>query len=591
MAKNTFATFGILAVLLLSIGMVSAIENFDLTIDGVGSSTSSRLTGGNDSTHNFNVTINNTLEKVYVNWSIASTTTMALPAGNNYTAAEHTIEGFILTMPDSGNYKQITAHIYNLTDDSKIGEETVNVYFNNTDYVASTDIPGCMNSTANNYDSTATVDDGSCTYDPVDTTDSWCSEFDGEKGTIEIKNFYIDYIGSGDDEEWEALDEIIIEVDVKNTDSDDRIDDIIVEIRILDSSGADVTDDFDFDDEEATLGRISKKTTETATFTISELPTDVEEDTYTIYVRAYDENDEAEVCASTSDDFKNGDDDNELYHEFDVIRDDEAVIVKDLFETSILASCGDKNVAVSFQVYNIGDDEEDKVLVQLYNRELNIDEFYVIDSLRSGKGKEANFLISLPEDLSKTRYELDIYTFFAYDEDEDELERASYDENSNDIDRDASITLEILSCRGPEPSVNANLESPAEVGTDLIVKALVTNNGEDNDFVISVSDFESWADLVSVTPQTVSIDGGEFTEVTVILSPKMAGSQSFKINTIVDGESNSQSVSVNIAEKQGLFGEMSDVATYTIIGIIAVIVLILLVLIAKVSRRPAKPQF
>ena len=151
--------------------------------------------------------------------------------------------------------------------------------------------------------------------------------------------------------------------------------------------------------------------------------------------------------------------------------------------------------------------------------------------------------------------------------------------------------LEILSCRGPDPSVNANLESAAEIGTDLVVKAMVTNNGADNDFVISISDFESWADLVSVVPQTASIDEGEFTEVTITLSPKVAGSQSFKINTIADGDSYSQTVSVSIAEKPGLFGGMSDLATYIIIGIIAVLVLIFLVLIAKISRRPAKPQF
>ena len=29
-------------------------------------------------------------------------------------------------------------------------------------------VMGCMDATANNYDSTATEDDGSCTYDPVE---------------------------------------------------------------------------------------------------------------------------------------------------------------------------------------------------------------------------------------------------------------------------------------------------------------------------------------------------------------------------------------------------------------------------------------
>ena len=568
MARNTFATIGILAVLLMSLGMVSAALDFY----------PESLNGSVQQGDTIQITFK-AYNDYIKNFTSITYSTENLESGSKTLSATQTLTNLPPMIENKTNSSDIT---YSITIPSS---QSIGLYSGNLTITGNY-------TTFNSYKLPIYLNVTSTEEEEEEATpDSWCTQdFNGEKGTIEIKNFYIDYIGTGDDEEWEALDEIIIEVDVRNTDSDDRIDDIVVEIKILDSNDKDVTDDFDFDDEENDLGRISKRTTETATFTISELPTDVEEDTYKIYVRAYDEDDENAVCVSTSDDFKNGDDD-ELYHEFDVVREDEAVIVKDLFETKILASCGDKNVEVSFPVYNIGDDEEEKVLVQLYNRELNIDEFYVIDSLRSGKSKEATFLISLPEKLSKTRYDLDIYTFFAYDEDEDELDKASYDENSNDIDRDASIRLEILSCRGPDPSVNANLESAAEIGTDLVVKAMVTNNGADNDFVISISDFESWADLVSVVPQTASIDEGEFTEVTITLSPKVAGSQSFKINTIADGDSYSQTVSVSIAEKPGLFGGMSDLATYIIIGIIAVLVLIFLVLIAKISRRPAKPQF
>ena len=153
------------------------------------------------------------------------------------------------------------------------------------------------------------------------------------------------------------------------------------------------------------------------------------------------------------------------------------------------------------------------------------------------------------------------------------------------------MRLEVLSCRGPEPGINAHLDSAAEIGTNLVVKAIITNNGNDDDFVISLSDFESWADLISISPQTASINEGEFIEVTITLKPNVAGTQSFKVNVIVNGDSYDQLVSVNIDDEQGLFSGISDVMTYIIIAIIAIIVLILLVLIAKVSRKTAKPQF
>lgn len=586
MAKNTFTILGIFAILVLSLMTVSAAIGV-ITFNGITmtvneTSLSDVITGEK---YSFEVVVDNQNGTNY-NVSFGASgwvwnkSGISIPSGTNETFIGTLTIGSTLT-------KSVIAKFYNISDSSQQLfqiTETIDLSY----YVAP--LYGCIDSSANNYNSSANTDDGSCTYDPIAT---YCDEFFGEVGDLKIKNFYIDYNGNGDDEEWEALDEIMIEVDIKNTNSNDRVNDIIVEIKILDSSNNDVTSDFDLEDEEKPLGRISKKSTETVTFIIKELPTDVEEDTYTIYIRAYDEKDEAAQCVSMSNDFN---DNSELFHEFDVVRENEAVIIKnsDLSET-ILASCGEKNIQVSFPVYNIGDEEEDKVLVQLYNNELDINKFYVIDSLRSGKGKGATFFISLPEELSKSRYSLDIFTFFAYDDDGDELDQAAYDENSDNIDRDFSVRLEILSCQAPAPIVNANLESEAKIGEELVVKATITNNGKDNDFIISALDFETWAEFVSITPQTASINKGEYTEVIITLRPTATGAQSFNINTIVDGESYKQLVLVNVDGKPGLFDGVldgvSNMMLYTIVGIVVLIIVILLVLILKASGRRTKPEF
>src|SRR3989344_7391361 len=63
-------------------------------------------------------------------------------------------------------------------------------------------------------------------------------------GNLSLNN--VDISSSGDDDEdWKALDEITIEVDVKN-DGNDDVDDVFVELAMFDSSGRNVVNDFDF---------------------------------------------------------------------------------------------------------------------------------------------------------------------------------------------------------------------------------------------------------------------------------------------------------------------------------------------------------
>ena len=424
---------------------------------------------------------------------------------------------------------------------------------------------------------------------------SYCSvgdDFSGENGTLDITDFEITNLGQGDDEEWELLDEIEIEIEIENNDNDDDVDDVIVEIMILDENDEDVTNDFDFDDESIDLGRINDDDSEVAVFKINEVPADLE-GTYRIYFRAYSEDDESSHCiASSTSDFN---EDN--YHVIEVVTlGNRAVIVKPEWK-DVLASCGDNNVEVALDVYNLGEDKEEKILVNLYSSILGIDEKIIVNDLRSGKRQEVVFVFDVPEGLTNSYYNIEVTTYYDYDDDEDELLISSYGESSyNDLDKDFAVKLDILSCRGPDPTVNANLESIAEVGNELTIKSIITNNGEDNDFVISLSDFENWATLISISPQTASINKGEFVEVTIVLKPTVSGIQSFNINAIVDGESYDQAVSVNIAENPSFFAKInnamgSNAIFYISMGIAGLLIAIVSILIVKISRRKVSPQF
>jgi hypothetical protein len=559
MIKNTFVFVGILAILLLGIGMVSAVsENgFSLTVIGAGSSTSNRISGEAGDVVSFTVQFNNTNATQDINLTLS---------GVDITSMTRSISGndtfeVSFTIPDTQATKSRTLN-------GEVNDSTTTTIESISDAVY-------------------------YTVNPAPTTAITFCENEGyaDQGDLEISDFDINNNGEGKDDEWQKLDEIEIRVDVENTNKDDNIDDVEVRIAIYDDKiedgGNDVTNDFDFEDDVLTdIGRLKDDDEESVTFVIPEVPADLEDGTYYMYIMAYSDGDEDSQCISESSKI----DDNQ-YFKFSVesVDDDEAVVARGTgLETFINTYCGQENVEVTVPVYNLGSDDQDNVLVNLYNAALGVNENYVINNLDEGDDDVATFLIDIPEDLSENKYDLKITVYFDWDDDEDEKDILAYDEQTSD----RSIRLDIISCAVPTPTISATLESEAMVGEEMTIKALITNNGKDNDFVFSISDFEAWADMVSVSPQISSIDEGEFVELTIKLIPTKAGTQSFNINTIVDGQSFSKPVSVNVTEEKGLFGELDQTLIYIIIGIIVVLILIFIVLIVKIAaRRPVKPQF
>lgn len=595
MAKNALSIIGVLAVLLLGFTVVSAIvvQGVLATINGEGSPTN-RLTGINNSIKDFVVNFshqNSSLGKIYVNWTAGSDITL-IASGEIFDFGESSNLNFTLKMPYAkSSHRVLTAHIYNNANKSiEYGTKGVSVYFNNTNYIEIDPIPGCTDPDANNYDPDATDDNGSCTYNSLPTNYKYCNDFSGEKGKLKITSFDITNNGKGDDTEWEYLDEIEIEVAVENT-GNANINNVMVEIKIVDSDNNTISKrKMNLNDDSIDLGRINDGDEEIAIFKISEIPIDLENGDYKIYIRAYDDRNPDTECASTTSDFTNSD---KTYFEFSIIESDgAAVIVRDNLP-NVQASCGDKDVEVSFMVYNVGGNDEDKVLVTLENSKLGINEKLVIDNLRNRKGKEAVFHITIPDKVDKSFAELNIYTYYDYDDSEDELdELVAYDDSSEEQGDSFSIGLEILSCKIlPQVAIRISLESETVIGKQVVIKAIVTNDGEDNNFIISTSDLESWAESITVSPLTASIKKGESAEVTITFVPTTTGEHTFKVNTISNGQTSSQSVLINIKEKPSILSGISNTILYAVAGIIAVFILIFLVLIVKISRRRTKPQF
>jgi hypothetical protein len=568
MVKNTLAVFGFLAVLLFSLATANASEiSF--------SPTSLSATGGNGTTADMTLTMTNSY--------VTDLTVMSM-AFSNLVSGSNTLNSGNLSIPQVNSTSTIQGSNGTLSATLSVqipSGQVAGTYtgeMNLTGTISTASLRGTVNITLTVTNPTSTT--------PVTNTSTYNFCSNGEQGDLEISDLEFTNLGEGEDDDWFLLDEIEIEIEIENTHSIDNVKDVLVEIMIRDDDNNDVTSEFEFSDEEIDLNTIKDDDSKIATFTIDEIPADLDSGNYKVYIKAYSEDDEDTQCiAEASTKYL----DQETYQSIEVTReDDPAVVIKDEDLTKVYASCGDTNVELPLDIYNLGSDKEEKVLVTLTSTILGVNERVVIDNLKSGKRKEIIFYFDVPAQLSKESYNLDITTYYDYDDDEDELEELSYSENSeDDLDKDFSARLELLSCAGAAPRVDASLDSIAEVGTELVIKTMITNNGADNEFVISASGFESWAELVSVTPVTASIKEGEFQEVIVVLMPTDEGSHSFNIETIADGETNSQSVSVNITGEPGFFKGISNNMLFIAAGSVLFVLMIVIVIVAlsRISSR------
>ena len=671
MEKNAFTTIGILAVLLLSLGMVSAAK---FTFEG----TSILPTTGAvedtfeigyllsydestlDVTVDFSTNENHwsdlpsEVEEISEGDTVTGTTTLTIPSDYEEYIFSTTLKARIKENPfEEGDYANTFSFPISITipanekvpptisasldSEAKVGEELIIIAS-----IKNNDDTGSFDVSVVDYDSWATLTsvtpqtisiDADATEDviikftptsegtqtfkinadfsgesydqlvsviilPADTptqttSETLCeSENYEEIGNLEISDFDVNNNGEGKDDEWQYLDEVEIIVEIENTHDIEDIEDVEVQIAIFDdkieNGGVDVTNDFEFDDEVLTnIGKLKDGDKEEVIFLIEELPSDLNDGTYYMYIMTYEDGNEEEQCESKSTRIED-----EYYFQFTIesVEYDESIIAKEeMFGTSIDTHCGQQNLEISIPIYNLGDEEEEKVLVKIYNSEMGIDEFEVIDDLGDGDKKIATFFIDVPSELSNEKYDLDVSVYFDWDEDMDDENIFSYDEITSDM----SVRLNILSCKGPSPTITPSLDSEAKVGEELVVIATVTNKGESNDFDISISGYESWAELVSVYPLSLSLDEDGEGTVAITLIPNKEGTQALNVDTIFDGESHSQKVSVIIEDKEKtLFADVNKAVLYSVAGVAILLALIFLTLIVKISRRSKEvPQF
>lgn len=408
-------------------------------------------------------------------------------------------------------------------------------------------------------------------------------------GNITISEVNWENNGEGDEDSWELLDEVEVEVEIKNNNNDDDVD-VVVELGLFDSSGNNVADDLFFtaesdgNDEEIEVN-IDDDDEETVTW-IFRVPADFNPGDYKLAIKAYDDdNGQNRDCDDNVSQF-----DNNFFQSIKVeeTSDEGRFVVVDDIQLDSQVSCGE-TVSGEFTVYNIGEDDQERIRIVIRNQNLGINLVREITSdLDQGEDEALDFSFTVPATARNGNYVLEFITEYDY-------RNGVYREESEDS-FDASF--EVIGCSAQNIgnnnggltniAIDADLASDAKAGEELVIVATITNTGnEDAEYSISARGYSSWADLTDISPGTISVDAGESKEVTLkmLVNKDASGTQNFEMQVSEGSRVQIQEIEVELSSSSSRIFS-SDNSLIWIIGAVNLLLIILIIVVAvRMSRR------
>lgn len=382
--------------------------------------------------------------------------------------------------------------------------------------------------------------------------------------------------GFGEENEWFAFDTVEIEVEVKNSGNED-IDNVVVEWGLYNTQSKEWTievdeeTDFDLND--------GDKETFTITFNLDdnmdEDLTDLEEGDYIFYVRAT-----GEVADGTYE----GENTCSTDSETGALTLESDFVVLSNLEVPEIIQC-DSEVQLTGDVWNIGSDDQNDVYLEVYNKELGIDEVVEIGDVDSFESTDFDFSFKLPEDIQEKSYYL---TVTVYDEDDDIYE------NGNDDQSVYPVKLNVQgNCAVAKASVTAVLESGGQAGREMVVKATISNTGKKTAYYsLNVAGYTGWASSATLDKNALTLNAGQSAEVllTFDVNKDALGNNLFTLEVLSGNEVVvSQPVQVEITKKKwGITGNLFSGDNKYIwgIGILNLVLIVLIIVIAvRIARK------
>lgn len=391
--------------------------------------------------------------------------------------------------------------------------------------------------------------------------------------------------GEGDDNTWRFLDKLTIDVDVENN-ADENINDVFVELGLFDSLDKNIVGDLDFDntdEEKYDLGDIRHGDKETATFEFT-VPADIDASNYKLSIKAFSKKTgEAILCTDTSNDLSN-----DIFEAIEVEREsDNGKFMA--FDNELLspteAVCGDQ-VTLTANVFNVGEDDEDQVKINIANRELGLASSVEIrKDLNQGDKEKFSFTFEVPQNAQSKTYSLDLTAEYDY-------RNGLYRQESDEAFK---VPLKVvcqnsgISSGASTASINAELLSDAKAGASTDISVTIKNTGNSTaSFVLGIKGYESWASLEKVSDRIFTLSPGESKDATVTFNiNKDAGAdESFIIEAVSGGRTETREVAVKIAPGSSLSSIFKDNGfIWFLVGFNVLLIILIIVVAVKLSRR------
>jgi uncharacterized membrane protein len=264
-----------------------------------------------------------------------------------------------------------------------------------------------------------------------------------------------------------------------------------------------------------------------------------------------------------------------------VEKEDRQVVVKSV-ESSKTIKAGE-TITLDVEVANIGDEDEDRVQINAFNKLLGLNTHVEIeDGLDSGDSETITLTFTVPTTAPEGTHKITFSTEYDYDDNDEE-----YD--GYESDDDFEYTISVFGGIASQPTIGAKLLSDAKVGKELSIELSLTNNGKSNATYMVELENTDWAKDVSLDASSLIVKPGETKTIEVKLTPKSAGTKDFTVKTVYnDGEIKKQSIAVSISGN--VFASM--VATLGVVGttlVSAIVVLMIIILVVAIVKL-AKPK-
>jgi hypothetical protein len=394
----------------------------------------------------------------------------------------------------------------------------------------------------------------------------------------------------GKDSDWKLRNRITVEVKVRN-DGTNTVKDVSIDLGLFDDQGNDRSNDLDFissDEQTSEVGSISDGNDETVTFEF-QVPVDMVTGNYRLAVKAYSTSlGETKECTDTSSSLNSN-----VYQDINIDPEDkkERFISIENIDMPTQAVCGSP-VSGSFQIFNVGEDNQDQILVKIDSAQLGLrQEIESKTSLDQGEDRKLDFHFNVPSNLKDGTYTVNFKPQYDY-------RNGVYREESEET---FTASLAVIGCNFVDINnqaspivITASLDSEVKAGSKLVVSSIIKNSGTGTlNVILDAKGFQSWSSLDSISKRVLTLAPGQSESITLTfnVNADVSGSKSFLIEASANGSVESQEVEVKFPTATTSdninFSSLTSGSglIWLIIAVNVVLVLLIVFAVIKIARR------